>query len=455
MSFYIKQKEELNKFKSEIDLTEFIENRANNFEFKASRSSSNSFCYEDGNSRIAVFKKQGVWWFKDFKAPIGVRGKGTIIDFVQDYLKWDFKDIRKELRNYMNLNPIQKPNYNTIQNVLNNKTGKKKLPENYFATRKLAYTKYLNDRGIKNDTIFSKTFFDSVRQKDIIKESGQKYFSTVFPMYKNISGGIVGLEQSNNLYNRSFPGSNKQEGFWKSNVIKENPSIFIVESPIDALSHYQLHNLNNKDNLLYVSSLGELSEKRLKVLNNYLVPREFKIKKIILGNDNDLGGVRFNINIIGNVHLQDTVKDLSFFIASDKHIAKMKVTSTDLSKLKEVETRISYMANKEMDLTSNYDLQYRNFKYSEKDGKNVFSFIMNNRLKVLKPLEDVVKEFKNSPLIFERPISKDFGQDLENKLGIKREYKVIGKYSTGEDKLMKVWNRSKPLDKGLSLGKGI
>lgn len=462
IDYHLSQKDEFTKFKVDIDLAKFVENKLPHMKYKAEFSSPKSSCYQDDYSKLLVYKKNGEWKFKDYHPPVGVKGQGSIIDLVQDYLKvGSLYDVRKELRSYMGNVPIPKTNYNTISNTVNNPL-ENKVSENHFKTSKLNNTKYLNERGITNDTIFSPTFNNKVRRLDLKTEGGKSYFTTVFPMFKNLTNEIVGLEQSNNLFNRSYAGSNKGEGFWKSNPIKEKPSVFIGESPIDLMAHYQLKNPNNDDNLLYIASFGELSERRIQTINNYLEPREHKIKDFILGMDNDVAGMRFNINMIGNINLKDSNRDLNFYLTvnrdmdNDKpiNVARMSVKSDNLDSLKVVENKIDFIAKKELKFTSDHLPQYRNFNFSKEDDKHVFTFLMNYDVDAIKPLENVVKDFKNSKFKIERAISKDFAQDLEIKLGIKKELKLYGKTDDGKDRFLKVFTKPKSFNKGLGFNLG-
>lgn len=449
------KREEFLKFKSEINLVEFIQNDDPEFKLTFSNERAKNFVLEhsSGGSKISISNKNGIWMMRDFKTG----SEGTIIDYLKDHRNMDWKEASDSLRKslssishsplYLNTSPIrERKRPNTVKS---------------WSFEKLNTT-YLNSRGISNETLFSPTFLGKVGTKHYLNNRGIQRFTTVFPMYKRLSDKIVGLEQSNPFYKGSFKDSQKGLAFWKSNPPANNPTIMIGENPIDLMAHYQLHNQGNKKNILYVGTLGELSEKRLKAMEGYLAPREPRINKIILGFDNDLAGRRFALNTYGNLDLSRTNTDASFFLKVDIREGKgqkalLVVKANKKETLEAIGNDLRQIANT-LPLTSEHSLQYKGFQIRENnDNKRLEMFVsMNNRTKVIDPLVDYVKDFRKNPFEIERSIEKDFGKDLENKLGIVRDKQKIGTNEiTGKDIFKNVWKKTNNLNKGKSLDDGF
>jgi hypothetical protein len=75
--------------------------------------------------------------------------------------------------------------------------------------------------------------------------------------------------------------------------------LVITESPIDAMSFHQLAPPKQGETRMYLSTGGQPSEKQAAYINQ-LVQR-IQPAQIIMGNDNEKAGMRFNINLMGAV----------------------------------------------------------------------------------------------------------------------------------------------------------
>lgn len=441
----IESQNELEKFKTEIDLVSFI--RKDGYDVDHAVSSHSTIALRNDSTGSLIFIKtttQGHQIYNDKKAPLetsfaGGKNGGTIIDYVQKYHNKSLGQARVELRAALN-NGIPTVSFDQTQNRI----AKAKVPisEDHFKFTRINNTQYLNDRGISNDTIFSPTFSGRVGEKLILSaNSASTYYSTVFPMYERLTEKVCGLEVKNHLFSGSYRSSNKEEGFWKSNVPPlaegQKPKAHIGEAPIDSFSHYQLHNRDNKQGIIYYATNGEIGgdSARMKILNEYFTPRQEKFDGFILANDNDAAGVRFNINIIGNINLKEADSSITITAEADPNYARITFISQDKAKAVKFAEEIHIINNK-LPVDSNANLQY---KYPAKladriiempDGKHKFQFIMTNRKDNLMPIEELSLKAKNSPFEVQRAIGKDFSIDLEKKLGIER---IKVEYGTHKD----------------------
>lgn len=442
----IENKTELDRFKTDIDFIGYlVKNDGYQVDNSISSNSTTGLVNESSGSKIFIKTlNNGHQIFSDKKAPLdsGKTG-GSIIDYLQSYKKLNLGEIRKELRPYLT-SGIPSVSYSQITNRV-----KKELPvmsEEYFKFMPIRNTTYLNSRGISDETIKHPTFEGRIGEKQIKSATKDTFYnSTVFPMYENISNKITGLEVKNEFYSGSYAGSNKTTGFWKSNAPSgaEKPTAFIGEAPIDHLAHFQMHNKGNKQNLIYYATNGEIGgdSERLKVMKNYFEPRDNQFAGYKLGNDNDAAGVRFNINLIGNINLKDTDIRISIKAEADQNFAKITVVSDDLSKIEKFKQDANKENNK-LKLTTDQNMQYRNFQITQtEDGKHKLTFLMNNRKDNLLPIEELSKKHRNSPFVIERSVEKDFTKDLEVKLGIVRTEVEYSKNDSGKSLTYSVWKK--------------
>ena len=75
--------------------------------------------------------------------------------------------------------------------------------------------------------------------------------------------------------------------------------LVVTESPIDAMSFHQLSPPKAGESRMYLSTGGQPSEKQVAYINQ-LVQR-LQPAQVVLGNDNEKNGTRFNINLMGGI----------------------------------------------------------------------------------------------------------------------------------------------------------
>ena len=155
-------------------------------------------------------------------------------------------------------------------------------------------TKYLESRGIRAETYNADIFKDR-----IFNRRSPYYNNTVFPLL-NANSDIVGLDERYTGGKFLTAGSDKAAGVWMSKPPEEKTgNILLFESPIDALSFYQLKEASIPSNALFISFCGSIAEGQLNTVKQIIsqereksVERNDKIN-IIIGTDNDAAGNRY------------------------------------------------------------------------------------------------------------------------------------------------------------------
>ena len=112
----------------------------------------------------------------------------------------------------------------------------------------------------------------------------QRYYSgdkavKQFPYFKDAAG----VNQSPSTHGT----------IWRSNVPDKPQFLLFSESPEDALSYYQLHHQFLFGKTLICSSLGTFRPEQANLMS--ALCQELSISKIILANDNDTAGTRFDL----------------------------------------------------------------------------------------------------------------------------------------------------------------
>lgn len=272
---------ELERFKQDINLTEYASQSKNCYTLIKDKSSKSSFymCGKNGHKiSISQNKNTGHDIFNDWHQ--GKGHGGTIIDFVQkvEGVK-NLGEVRKILREYLGCPPpkikIERPKPGQTPEQQAQVLAKDKKSAKHFQS-----SEYLKTRGISQEIL------DDNRFKGRIFTD--RWNNVLFP-HEN-KNGFSGFEKKNHEYTRFSSGGTK--GFWYSNPPPQFDKIVICESAIDCLSHAQLHPNNNAT---YVSISGQLSREQEELLKD-LIERNPE-KEIVAAFDNDECGNRYTSDL--------------------------------------------------------------------------------------------------------------------------------------------------------------
>lgn len=108
-------------------------------------------------------------------------------------------------------------------------------------------------------------------------------------------------------------------------------TLYIGESMVDCISHFQIKNLNTSENILYASSEGTLTKGQMILLQKLI--DKHKIKKIISIFDNDENGYKYYIWLDNFFNGKETgTEDLE--VEELKKIAE-NLPNTDIPSLKD------------------------------------------------------------------------------------------------------------------------
>lgn len=361
--------------------------------------------------------------------PNDSRDKGNIIHFIASrngwHLKENAKEINKFLQNYTgNTPPI--PNRPITADI--SKEERNKAVASFYELTPLSDRSYLISRGISNEVIDSELFKGKVCHNIITKTEGEKsytFLNTVFPMVTE-ARELVGLEIKNKNFHGNAPESQKSNSLWFSNVQEGKPidRVFIGESGVDCISHYQLRQEDfiNK-NILYLSTGGNLAEGQIEMIDR-LNQKYRPIEGITLINDNDPAGIKNNIKIMGKITSLHGNNNIKF----------------DLSKQGEYNFQLTVKVTGEIEkIRSSLDTIDSSFNKYNSSEENRFTIlskgIINQEGTIQIEIPNNVSNFKIAEKILikgkvldkdftiDRPANKDFNDDLREKLNIKFESK--------------------------------
>lgn len=273
----LKRSEELDRFKTDINLTEYAASQG--YELVRAESSRNSVVMASGGDKVVIARNQDSnhWMYFSVRDD---DDNGTIVDFVLKRQEQENMGLlRKALRPWIGESnaPLRRPPVSAFaQQVERVNRDKAKVIEQYSQTRAIEGEQpYLQQgRTIPAETLQSPRFAGKIR----IDERG----NAVFPHAD--AGGLCGFEKKN----RDFTGfaSGGTKGIWSSAANKRDHTLVITEGAIDALSYFTLY---RPAQARYISIGGAMNLEQPELIER-AIGKLSEGATLILAFDNDAGG---------------------------------------------------------------------------------------------------------------------------------------------------------------------
>ncbi len=266
-----KRKEELEKFKTEINLVEYAFCQGYQYRSQASSRNSAVLRHDNGDKIVVTTDTDGHGIYFSVRDEAD---NGTIIDFIQNRNNLTLGEVRKELRNWRDeprtrsskFIPRDKPQpiNSDLLKVIKAASG-----------FRVAYEHpYLEKRSIERATLTSARFVGTVA----IDGRG----NAIFPHYDQ--NGLTGYSIKNTKFTGFSSGGTK--ALWKSNQQKGDLRLVITESAIDALSYHQLFSHENT-NTRYIATGGAISNYQRELISTAMADMATKGGEIVIATDND------------------------------------------------------------------------------------------------------------------------------------------------------------------------
>lgn len=272
--------DELERFKSQINLAEYAE--AQGYEIDRKESSRASTVMRSGSDKIIVATDQdghGIYF-----SVRDDRDSGSIIDFVQKRQGLNLGQVRKELRPWVGDQAQQRRR----QVERKPEAERPRKPEPSTADRQQVLAVWMRmqpgngrhpylerERKLKAETLADPRFVGMVRT--------DARGNAAFPHYDR--AGLAGFE----LKNEGFTGFSKngQKAVWHSANLTNAPRVVLVESAIDAMSHAQL---SGDREAAYLSTGGSMSDHQRELVRSALAKATERGAEIVIATDADEPG---------------------------------------------------------------------------------------------------------------------------------------------------------------------
>jgi hypothetical protein len=238
-------RDELERFKREINLAELAAGRGYRIDRQKSSRRYIVMRHPGTDDKIVIARRERDLHWTYFSVRDD-SDKGSVVDFVQRRSRMGLGEVRKELRAWTGREPVRlERDLPALSSPEPDRAGVARL---FNAAREAANSPYLNGRGIRPGTLVTPRFRGTFR----VDGRG----NVLFPHRDEV--GLCGFEAKNRGWTSFASGGRKT--IWTSHVQPTDERLVLVESAIDALSHYQLR---PDARTRYGSTAGNLSDDAL------------------------------------------------------------------------------------------------------------------------------------------------------------------------------------------------
>ena len=287
--------DELERFKVEIDLREYLEAQGYVLDRRKSWRGSSVMRHPLSDDKVSVSRKGDHWVFYSFRTQLS----GSVIDACRHLHggKINLGKVRILLRPFLGLPQKASSSLPPLEEI---KKDRAKVEAKFALTRVATRHPFLeNERGIPARLLEDPRFRGTVR----IDVRG----NAVFP-HVDRNGDLVGFELKNvGGFTGFSPGGMK--GLWLSNKTENDNRLVILESSIDALSYAAI--FGNTERTRYASVGGNVSPAQKEQIR--CIISSMQQSKIVAAFDADAAGTKLSDMVREIVQLVGR-DDLSFVL---------------------------------------------------------------------------------------------------------------------------------------------
>ncbi len=266
-----KRAQELERFKTEINLVSYAQSQGYEYLQRESPRNSAVLRHNSGDKIVVATDPDGHGVYFSVRDDAD---KGTIIDFVQNRRNLSLTEVRKELRDWLQESKTRPSKFRPIaqpQPITRDRLAVIKAARLF----KVAHSHpYLEKQGLERSILKTARFLGTV--------AIDEHDNAIFPHYDR--DGLTGYSMKNSNFTGFSPGGTK--ALWQSNQQKNDTRLVITETAIDALSYHQLFSHENSKTR-YIATGGTISPLQLELISTAMAEMTNLGGSIAIATDND------------------------------------------------------------------------------------------------------------------------------------------------------------------------
>jgi len=395
--------------KKKISLCDFL---IDNYGWKHDTGSSarNPKLKSPETGEVIVISRSPKGWDKYFSVHDDTIKGATIFDWMQRQIEQQtgkrptLYKVAEVLQEYISKGKTVLPHeYSEYQSVAGN--GEKSEVNTFLnevhKVRPMTDFTFMEGRGIRRETLQDDIWKDIFRNKVYIAENGQTHTNTVMLMYNR--EGVAGISQRGMRFKGAL--GSRDSSVAMSRVMNKDVTLFIGESLIDCVSHYQLGKDNGRDlsKVQYISTEGQITEGQIKLIGEILNSSDSKlnVKQIVPIFDNDPAGQTYTLKLLGGI--DPNAYQYTAQVCNDRiHIQFVAPNPNDVELLFPKRIFEKYTDDFAVETTKTFE------------KATVYSVSFPNHKDILKELNQHIGEIQfGSRFSMEIPVTKDFNDDLK------------------------------------------
>jgi hypothetical protein len=268
------RQEELEKFKTQINLVEYAQSQGYQYSSQSSSRNSAVLAHDNGDKIVVATDTDGHGVYFSVRDD---SDNGTIIDFVQNRSNLRLGEVRKELRNWKDEPRAQGSEFRPREKPQPINSDRLSVIKAVSKFKVAVEHPYLEKRGISPSILKSDRFIGTVA----IDNRG----NAIFPHYDG--DGLTGFTIKNDNYQGFSKGGTKS--LWSSKPSESDRRLVITESAIDAMSYHQLF-ADKNPHTRYISTGGTISSSQLDLIKTAMAEMTKIGGEIVIATDNDPAG---------------------------------------------------------------------------------------------------------------------------------------------------------------------
>lgn len=283
--------------------------------------------------------------------------RGSLLDFEKNKNHLDLSSAAGKRELYQKIDEFlgNPPTHQVVKvKAINTKAEtEKRLTDRELNLLPLTDTRYLEGRGITEKTYRSPEFQYQVYNEKVVLSAGgypsKTYTNTVFPI-RNEEILLAKIRRNDEELGYRGGQFNKiqekrENGIHTSNFPKQPlDKLYLIESPIDAMSYFELKYGEIRSNNLqvaFISTVGNPSNSAYNTIQKFINASE--PKQIVSLMDNDRAGKVFTINLLGR--LSKPENDLSNNIKAEINVSQKTEATLSITFSYDTDEKRTAMAN--------------------------------------------------------------------------------------------------------------
>ena len=304
-NFHPEKREELQWYREHIDIRSYLESIGYAIDKSRNSKRYQAYFHEERGDKIYVPMDTRHPVPSYYVNQFDRKDKGSVVDFIMSREKKSLDEARLVLRAFSggDFSPVSAGESGPEKRASAGQEAKEKLAEQLAEQQRkhgLVIEKILREKSLKDESYLRSRFLeeDTIRARafkgKVLLNTAPDGAYIAFPLQEVAENKVTGISLKNAGGERML---GRRTGLWISHPARNSRApveqLVLTESPVDAMSYYQLRKKEVlQTNAVFVSTAGNPGKDQLKSVREFITLH--KIPAVVLAHDNDKAGEKYN-----------------------------------------------------------------------------------------------------------------------------------------------------------------